>query len=193
MCKNEGVKGYSQLNKQDLVKLIRKNIKSGGYKTSGNEGITRSKNNNNFWMAYYHSVNERRGITSKTYNTIHVHSKIGDVEWKKLLDEKTTLDDKAKTKILTHLSRYRVITINTNEYTKILYTTATTSYLPFYDYVPYGIKYKGVDYTIDDTDFWIKYFIVYLVDLLITPLNNKKTNNSRTNTSSINTSGTNNY
>lgn len=30
MCKNKGVKGYSQLNKEDLVKLLRKNVKLGG-------------------------------------------------------------------------------------------------------------------------------------------------------------------
>ena len=224
ICKNKGVKGYSQLNKEDLVKLLRKNIKSGGHKIASNTLIS-SGNDVQFWMAY-----SKLSRKSGTFKTINVHSKINMNRWNEIIN-KTSLNEKDKKKILDYIKklipeymkskpeymRYPDVSLSISADENIEILKESVGYFQYY--VPVGIKYKKetkvvdgvvkpVKYDIDDSPFWIDYFVRHLTNLLITPLNNNRTNsssinssirnNSRTNTSSINnsgrnSSGTNNY
>jgi len=172
LCRTKNIKNYSGLNKDDLVKLVKKNIKSGGMRRDRGLYIS---NNNLFSMAYYHLHGKK-----KTYDMINVSINFPETNFKTLIKSKNLSTNNLKrifNSIIrsknTHstpsdtfqrditLAKGDIIVYNGENYEikDILYHNIVKL---MGEKVPYAISCgEEVTFYIDDTDFWINIFLNY--------------------------------
>jgi hypothetical protein len=183
LCRTKNIKNYSGLNKDELVKLVNKNIKSGGMRRD--RGLYISKNNL-FSMAYYHNPSQRRGTNGKTYDMINVSINCSEHNFEELIKSNNSSISNLKNifKSIRNKNMHstpsgtiqRDITLaigNIIVYNGKGYQIEDIVYQNIVklmgERVPYAIlcidtlSGEKVTFDIDNTDFWINIFLKFFI------------------------------